>query len=169
MTLDEPVRAVTSPGARVVAEKIADCPFSLSLDVTPTIFPMLENPVDGVRLPIAFLKLPFSPVLSRSVNVRFKRQPDRTEPGRAHDEFEFDWNAHALATGFSRCPEIASRLIENAHHHDGFLHSAIRPAGRHLRSLRRPRYGRCDRARYRKPVGWMLGKTLGCRTAIFSR
>jgi len=95
MTIDDAKKSVPSPEVRVVVEEVADCPFSLSLDFTPAIFPMLESPVDGVRLPIAFLPAPFSPVLSRSVNVRFQRQRDRTEPGRAHDEFDFDWNARS--------------------------------------------------------------------------
>jgi hypothetical protein len=82
MTIRGPKHAVTLPDARVDVEEIADCPFSLSLDVTPTIFPMLESlGSGGVWLPIALL--PFSPVLSRGVNVHCLRKPDRTELGRA--------------------------------------------------------------------------------------
>jgi hypothetical protein len=76
-------------------ERIANCPFSLSIEATPGIFPLLERSGNGVRVPFEVHVPPLSGALSRTVSVKFHRRPDTTEPGRAHDEVAFDWNARS--------------------------------------------------------------------------
>lgn len=66
-------------------ERIANCPFSLSVDLAHDIFPELESSRGGVRIG----------VLRRRVAVRFQRGRDATDVGRLHDEVSFDWNAHS--------------------------------------------------------------------------
>lgn len=79
----------------VRVERVVDCPFSLATELASIIFPALERAGDGVRLPFRAFALPLRGGIARSVEVRYRRQPDRCEPGHAHDEISFDWNAHS--------------------------------------------------------------------------
>jgi hypothetical protein len=90
--------ATPQSGARtstVSVERVVDCPFSLSLDAAALIFPMLESPVAGVRVPFRELDLPVSGALRRRVKTSFHRQEDSSESGRLHDEVDFEWNAQS--------------------------------------------------------------------------
>lgn len=80
----------------VRVERVVDCPFSFAIDEAKLIFPLLEVPAGGVRLPyrVGPLRLRRG-ALARPVTVRFRRQRDVTEPGRSHDEIAFDWDAQS--------------------------------------------------------------------------
>jgi len=86
------VRPVTE--SMVHVEKIADCPFSLSLEYASVVFPMLVGP-EGVRIPYRTFFLPFRGAFTHAVSVKFACRPDDSEPGRPHDELYFAWNAHS--------------------------------------------------------------------------
>jgi hypothetical protein len=86
--------AERAPTEIVATEQVANCPFSLSLEVAPAFFLALENG-GGVRLPLDALGASLSGTVSRSVSVTAVRRSDRTELGRPHDEFAFDWNARS--------------------------------------------------------------------------
>jgi hypothetical protein len=77
-------------------EKLADCPFSVAIDVAPAILPMLESSEGGVRLPFRAIGLPFPGAFRRAVKLRFQLQPDSAEMGRSHDELAFDWGARSF-------------------------------------------------------------------------
>jgi hypothetical protein len=84
-----------SDGVGVSLEKIADCPFSLAVEQADQILPLFATPAGGLRIPYRELGLPFPGALTHPVMVRFQLERDPTEPGRAHDEIVFDWNAQS--------------------------------------------------------------------------
>jgi hypothetical protein len=81
--------------SEVSVERVVDCPFSFALQSAPLIFPILESPAAGVRIPFQELGLPFPGALMHHVVTRFHREEDVTESGRSHDEVDFDWNARS--------------------------------------------------------------------------
>jgi hypothetical protein len=76
-------------------EGVSDCPFSLVVREAHVIFPILEAPGSGVRLPFRELGLPFAGAFTHRVVTHFQRQMDRTERGRSHEEVAFDWSAQS--------------------------------------------------------------------------
>jgi hypothetical protein len=65
------------------------------LQSAPLIFPLLESPAAGVRIPFLELGLPFPGALMHHVVTHFHREDDVTESGRSHDEVDFDWHARS--------------------------------------------------------------------------
>lgn len=82
--------------AAIHVERLADCPFSFAVSQADMIFPILEGRTNGgVRIPYRELGLPLPGALTHHVAVNFRRQRDRTEAGRVHDEIAFNWNARS--------------------------------------------------------------------------
>lgn len=70
-------------------ERIVDCPFSTAMEVSETLFPALES--SGISIPIHKTGVPIPQAWKCRITVRFSRQIDADEPGRAHDQLVFHW------------------------------------------------------------------------------
>jgi hypothetical protein len=87
------------------------------LQSAPLIFPILESPGAGARIPFRELGLPFPGALMHHVVTHFRREDDMTESGRSHDEVDFDWHARSrLLPNYSgvlrfRIESLKTRII----------------------------------------------------------
>ena len=73
--------------ARVIVERVVQCPFSVAHDYAEDFFAHASR---GVEL--------YVPVrdfgrLRRPVRLIAERRPDEDEPGRVHDQLDIDWSA----------------------------------------------------------------------------
>lgn len=78
--------------ARVVAERVVRCPFSIAHDYAEDFFRAAAQGID-VRVPLRDLVPTTGGRLRQPVRLVAQRRRDEEDPGRVHDALEIDWTA----------------------------------------------------------------------------
>jgi hypothetical protein len=79
--------------SRVVAERVANCPFSVAHDYAEDFFKAAATGGSAIHVPLRDVLPTLRGRLRQPVRIVFERRPDYADAGRTHDALDVAWTA----------------------------------------------------------------------------